>query len=119
MSSVKDEFSKQLVCVAKELGVSFNLNGELLELEKAFSAKGMLPAFLRRADQLCNFCMGYGLGVSFTAAAGSMTGSTVDIDDKVPTSVRLLCVTDVLVELMQNSRDGRSVALDELLLDGY
>lgn len=113
-----EDFSRQLVCIAQELGANFSLRGDSLAPEKVFSASGMLAPIMRRADQLCTFCLGYGLGLTFSSAAGSMTGTTIDLDNKVSSSLRLLCVTDVLIEMLQNSADSKTIVLDEMMLDG-
>lgn len=110
------EFSKQLGYVAKSLECSFTVKGQPISYEKVFSKDGLLPAFMRRADQLCSFCLGYGLGLNFESSGG-MVGATVTMDDKVPTSLRLLCVTDVIIELMQNSPSSDVISLDELMVD--
>jgi intracellular multiplication protein IcmS len=57
------------------------------------------------------------LGVSFERSRSSMIGITFTLDDKVPASLRLLCVTDVLIEIVQNAKSSKTVALDELMLD--
>jgi intracellular multiplication protein IcmS len=117
MNRELDEFSKQLACIAQELGAKFSLRGESLPVEKVFSVNGLLPPLARRADQLCTFCLGYGLGITFSAATNSMTGTTIDLDNKISSSLRLLCITDVLIEMLQTS-DSRTIVLDELMLDG-
>lgn len=117
MNRELEDFSRQLVCIAEELGANFSLRGESILAEKVFSASGLLPSIMRRADQLCTFCLGYGLGLTFSASSGSMTGASIDLDHKVSSSLRLLCVTDVLVEMLQNSPDNKTVVLDEMMLD--
>ena len=82
-----------------------------------FVDTGLMPAIAKRADQLCSFCLGYGLGVDFSRADGTMLGVTVNFDDKGPGSLRLLCAADVLVEIVQNAPNSQMVALDELMLD--
>jgi intracellular multiplication protein IcmS len=118
MNRELEDFSKQLVCIAQELGANFSLRGERIAPEKVFSSTGLLPPIMRRADQLCTFCLGYGLGLTFSSSSGSMTGSSIDLDAKVSSSLRLLCVTDVLVEMLQNSADNKTIVLDEMMLDG-
>ena len=109
-------FSKQLGYIAKSLDCNFTVKGQAISYEKVFSKDGLLPAFMRRADQLSSFCLGYGLGLNFESSGG-MIGATVSMDDKIPTSLRLLCVTDVLIEIIQNSPSNEEIALDELMVD--
>lgn len=111
------DFISQLKQVATVLECNFTIKGEPITYTKVFSSTGLLPAIMRRADQLCSFCLGYGLGVNFERSELGMIGVTVDLDDKVPTSLRLLCATDVLIELIQSAPTSESVPLDELMLE--
>lgn len=111
------ELPQQLAAVAKVLDCNFTVKGEPIEIDKVFAKTGLLPAFMRRADQLCSFCLGYGLGLSFERADGAMLGVTVDFNDEVPNSLRLLCVTDVIIETLQNAPSHDLIPLDEFMLD--
>lgn len=111
------DFISQIKQVAKVLECKFTVKGESITYEKVFSKTGLLPALMRRADQLCSFCLGYGLGVNFDRSELGMIGVTVEMDDKVPNSLRLLCVTDVLIELIQSAPTPDSVPLDDLMLE--
>ena len=111
------ELPNQISAVAKVLDCNFTIKGEAIDTDKVFAKNGLLPAFMRRADQLCSFCLGYGLGLSFDRADGAMLGVTVDFNDAVPNSLRLLCVTDVIIETLQNAPSHDSIPLDEFMLD--
>ena len=111
------EFSKQVEGVAKEMGCTYTLKGEPITLEQVFSITGLLPAFLRRADQLCTFCLGYGLGLTFERSDGAKLGVVAQMDLTTPTTLRLLCVTDILYEFMQQAGGAENISLDELLSD--
>ena len=113
----KKDIGQQVAAIAKELGCKYTIKGALVNPADVFTANGLLPAIMRRADQLCSFCLGYGLGVDFSRSDGSMLGVTVNFDDKGATALRLLCATDVLVEIVQNAPNQQQVALDELMLD--
>lgn len=108
---------QQLCAVAEILGCKFIFKGEPMLAEQVFSAKGFLPAIMRRADQLCSFCMGYGLGLNFERSADAIAGVTVEFDEVTPLSLRLLCATDVLVELIQQSPIPNQVTVDDLVND--
>lgn len=108
---------KQIVVIAKSINCSFTLKNEPIEPEKAFSSTGLLPAIMRRADQLCSFCMGYGIGVTFERADDSILGVAVNFDDKVAISLRLLCITDVILEIVHSAASNKIVSLDSLLDD--
>jgi intracellular multiplication protein IcmS len=117
MTTSKDDIGLQVAAIARELGSKFTIKGNIIDPKEAFSEKALLPAIMRRADQLCSFCFGYGLGVDFARADGTMLGVSVNFDDKGPTALRLLCAADVLVEIVQNAPNSQAVALDDLLLD--
>lgn len=117
MTTNKIDIGMQVAAIARELGCKFTLKGNVVDPREIFNEKALLPAIMRRADQLCSFCLGYGLGVDFARADGTMLGVTVNFDDKGPTSLRLLCAADVLVEIVQNAPNSQAVSLDELMLD--
>lgn len=117
MTTSKDNVGLQVAAIAKEVGCKFSLKGAEIDPQTAFASTGLLPAIMRRADQLCSFCLGYGLGVDFSRADGTLLGVAVNFDDKGASSLRLLCAADVLMEIIQNSPDPNLVALDELMLD--
>lgn len=108
----------QLVAkVARIMDVRFSLNGRPMTIEEVVAPTGLLPAIARRADQLCSLCLGYGLGLSFEETEGSITGSKVIFDDITPNALRILCITDVLSELMQSTPRGEMTPLDQLMYD--
>lgn len=108
---------KQLCAVAQLLKCRFTLRSQPVPIEQVLSEVGLLPAMTRRADQLCSFCLGYGLGVSFEEIQGGMLGVRVKFDDATPNALRLLCLTDVLIELIQQAPSRESTPLDELMYD--
>ncbi len=109
--------SNQLIAVAKAMGCRYTVRGEPISYEEVFSEMGLLPALLRRADQLCSFCLGYGLGLTFDRSDKSKVGVTVQFDSVTPNVLRLLCVTDVLHEFLQQSSSADVVSLDDLMSD--
>jgi intracellular multiplication protein IcmS len=113
----KDNIGLQVAAIAKGIGCKYVLKGKPVNPEDVFLSNGLLPAIMRRADQLSSFCLGYGLGVDFSRADNAMLGVAVNFDDKGANALRLLCAADVLIEIVQNSADPNTVALDELLLD--
>lgn len=117
MSTSKNDLGAQIAAIANELGCKFTLKGSEVKPADVFTEKGLLPAIMRRADQLCSFCLGYGLGIDFNRTDGTTLGVAVNFDDKGSTVLRLLCATDVLVEIIQNAPNSQQVALDELVLD--
>lgn len=111
------DLKKKLKTVAKELNANFTLNDNPISFDEVFSETGLLPALSRRADQLCSLCLGYGIGISFDEAEKSILGVAVQFDEVTPEVLRMLCITDVLCELINCSPSKDSVPLDELMYD--
>lgn len=99
------------------MGARFSLNGRPMTAEEVFAPTGLLPAISRRADQLCSLCLGYGIGVTFEEAEGTVLGVRVIFDDITPNVLRMMCITDVLHELTQSTPRGDMTALDQLMYD--
>ena len=106
-----------LSSISKALNADFTLSDRLLSHEEVFSDIGLLPALAKRADQLCSLCLGYGIGVSFEEVEKSQLGVQVKFDEVTPGALRLMCLTDVLCELIHMSSSRDLVPLDDLLLD--
>ncbi len=114
---ISSTFRKKLCNIAKALKANFTLNNRQITYEEVFSETGLLPAIARRADQLCSLCLGYGIGISFDEAEKSLLGVKVIFDDVTPNTLRFLCITDVLSELINNGPSKESTPLDELMYD--
>lgn len=99
------------------MGVSFTLNDRTITPEEIFTETGLLPALSRRADQLCSLCLGYGIGASFDEATNSLLGVKVTFDDITPNVLKILCIVDVLMELIKMSPSQTTISLDELMYD--
>lgn len=110
-------FSDRLSAVAKAMGCRYTVKGAPVTYEYVFSPTGLLPGILRRADQLSSFCIGYGLGVTFDRSENAALGVGVQFDTATPEVLRLLCATDVLYELMQQSSAQDVIPLDDLMTD--
>jgi intracellular multiplication protein IcmS len=111
------DISKKLVAIAKKLKVGFTFKDRPIPLEEVFAETGLLPGLTKRANQLASLCLGYGLGASFEETEGSLLGNKVIYDDFTPDALRLLCITDVINELIKNSSTRELVPLDELMYD--
>ncbi|MEO8401873.1 MAG: type IV secretion IcmS family protein [Gammaproteobacteria bacterium] len=111
------EMSEQLGKIARVMGARFSLNGRPMTIDEVFAPAGLLPAISRRADQLCSLCLGYGIGVTFEEAEGSVLGVKVVFDDITPNVLRMLTVADVLHELTQATPRGDMTPLDQLMYD--
>lgn len=114
---VTKQFLKGFKSITKLLKCNFALRDQPISFEQAFSEAGLLPSIMRRADQLSSFCLGYGLGVSFEETQEGMLGVRVKFDEVTPTSLRLLCATDVLIELIQAAPSREIIPLDDLMYD--
>lgn len=111
------DLANQLSAVAQSMGCRYLVKGEVVPYEHVFSPTGLLPAIMRRADQLCSFCLGYGLGLTFERSDSATLGVVVQFDTTTPNVLRLLCVTDVLFEFMQQAPSPDAISLDDLMLD--
>jgi len=111
------DLAKCLAMIATTMGAKFYLNSRFLTYDEVFSETGMLPGLAKRADQLCSLCLGYGLGVRFQDAEKALMGQQVIFDEVTPISLRLLCITDVLSELIQGGPSKDYTPMDELMYD--
>jgi intracellular multiplication protein IcmS len=106
-----------MALIAANMKAKFYLNDRFLGFEEVFSDTGLLPAIAQRADQLCSLCLGYGLGLTFDETEGALLGKRVIFDEVTPNSLRLLCMTDVISELIQGGPSKDYTPLDELMYD--
>ena len=108
---------KAMARIAASMNAKFYLNERFVTYDEVFVETGLLPAIAKRADQLCSLCLGYGLGVTFDEAEGALLGTRVVFDEVTPNTLRLLCMTDVLGELIQGGPSKDHTPLDELMYD--
>ncbi len=111
------DFSAQLKAISQSIGCQYTLKGQTVTEDQVFSLTGLLPALLRRADQLSSFCLGYGLGLSFENTEGATLGIVARLDNNTPLVLRLLCVIDVLYEFINRASSIKEVPLDDLMSD--
>lgn len=111
------DISEQLAKIVRAMGGRFSLNGRPMTVDEVLAPTSLLPAIARRADQLSSLCLGYGIGATFEEAEGSTLGVKVVFDDITPNVLRLLCMTDVMNELMQSTPRGDVTVLDQLMYD--
>lgn len=111
------DLQRQLINITEALNAKFTLNNKSMSASEVFADTGLLPAIARRADQLCSLCFGYGIGVSFEEAEKSVLGVRVIFDEATPNVLRLMCICDVLSELIQAGPSPSSTPLDELMYD--
>nr|WP_131781230.1 type IV secretion IcmS family protein [Legionella gresilensis] len=111
------DIRRSLALIASSMNAKFYLNDRFMSFDEVFSDTGLLPAIARRADQLCSLCLGYGLGATFDEAENALLGTRVVFDEVTPNSLRLLCMTDVLNELIQGGPSRDYTPLDELMYD--
>ena len=106
-----------MIKVARAMNGRYSLNGRPLTMEEVFTPTGLLAGIARRADQLSSLCLGYGIGVTFEEAEGSVLGVKCVFDDITPNVLRILCMADVLNEMMKGTGRGDLTALDQLMYD--
>ena len=111
------DIHKSMALIAASMNAKFYLNDRFVSFDEVFADTGLLPAMARRADQLCSLCLGYGLGLSFDEAENALLGTRVIFDEVTPNVLRLLCLTDVMNELIHGGPSKDYTPLDELLYD--
>ncbi|MBA4696715.1 MAG: type IV secretion protein IcmS [Legionella sp.] len=114
---METDLRKSLSLLAGHMKAKFYLNNQFIGYPEVFSETGLLPAIARRADMLCSLCLGYGLGVTFSEAEDALLNMRVVFDDVTPNSLRLLCMADVINELVQGGPSKDHTPLDELMYD--
>lgn len=114
---MKNDLTKSLTLIAAHMSAKFYLNERFVSYDEVFSPTGLLPGLVKRADQLCSLCLGYGLGISFEEAENSLLGTRIIFDDVTPNALRLLFIVDVLNEIMQGAVTNDYTPLDELMYD--
>ena len=111
------DIHKSMALIAASMNAKFYLNDRFVSFDEVFADTGLLPAMARRADQLWSLCLGYGLGLSFDEAENALLGTRVIFDEVTPNVLRLLCLTDVMNELIHGGPSRDYTPLDELLYD--
>lgn len=111
------DISKCMSIIAASMNAKFYLNDRFVSFDEVFSETGLLPAIAKRADQLCSLCLGYGLGATYDETEGALLGIRVVFDEVTPNVLRLLCMTDVVNELIQGGPSRDYTPLDELMYD--
>lgn len=114
---MQTDINKAMALIAASMNAKFYLNDRFVTFEEVFADTGLLPAIARRADQLCSLCLGYGLGATFDDAENALLGIRVVFDEVTPNSLRLLCMADVVNELIQGGPNKDYTPLDELMYD--
>ena len=110
-------FTDLLSKICASMGAKFYLNERFVSYKEIFSDTGLLPAIVRRADQLSLLCLGYGLGATYEDSSDALLGNRVIFDEVTPNALRVLCVFDVIYELIQGGPMTDYTPLDELLYD--
>jgi intracellular multiplication protein IcmS len=112
---MKKNLTLLLSQVSKQMNAKFYLLDRMISYEETFSSTGLLPALVKRADQLASLCMGFGLGASYKDTEQGLLGAEVVFDEVTPTSLRLIFIMDVLHEMINSSPSSDFTPLDELL----
>ena len=107
----------QCIALSRLMGIDYAMKGRDLTYEEVFMDNGFLPPLAKRAEQLSSLCFGYGIGAKFIDDEKGTCGLRVEFDDVTPSAVRLLCLADVLCELVTMSMSSGRTMLDELLYD--
>lgn len=114
---MSNDISKMMAQIAASLGAKFYLNDRFLSYEEVFSPSGLLPAMTKRADQLCSLCLDYNLGFSIEDDEKGILGKRIIFDEVTPNALRLLCITDVVHEMIEGGPSKDYTPLDELMYE--
>lgn len=114
---MNNSISQSLAQICAHMNAKFYLNDRFMGMEEVFSETGMLPGLVKRADQLSSLCLGYGLGATYEDAEGSLLGTRVILDSVTPNALRILCIIDVVNELIQGGPSKDYTPLDELMYE--
>lgn len=114
---MKRDISTCMAIIANQLKAKFYLNDRFIGFDEVFSETGLLPGIVKRAHQLSTLCLGYGLGATYEETEDALLRKRVIFDEVTPNVLRLLCMTDVLNELIQGGPSRDYTPLDELLYD--
>lgn len=106
-----------MALIADQMQLKFTINNKPLTSFEVFAENGMFPSIIKRADQLSSFCIGTGLGLSFQETPNSITGTKAVMDNNVSNAYRVMCMTEILYELIESSPDPTKIALDNLMYD--
>lgn len=106
-----------MALIADQLQIKFSLNNKFITSSEVFAENGMFSAIIKRADQLSSFCLGTGLGIKFENATSGIMSTKAVLDNTVSNAYRIMCMIEILYELMESSPNPRQLALDNLLYD--
>lgn len=109
--------AKKLAEYTGGLNTKFTLNDKPITPDEIFRETSLLPAIMRRADQLCSFCFGYGLGLTFDETKDTKLGVKVKFDSATPDSLRVMCAVEIVYEIIEAAPNREVVSLDDLLYD--
>ena len=102
--------------LARKTGKSFSFKSTNISIEDAFSAKGILPAIVSRAQMICWSSYGISLDVKFKKTASTPLERELEVNSSHFESIRLLAITDTILELIRFG--GREIVnLDDLLYE--
>lgn len=105
-----------LIAYSNAHNINYTLRGNNITADEVFSPQGLLPAMAKRADQIASLCFGYGIGIDLPKQEKTTTGFTITIREDSPPFILVLCIFDVLQEIIKNS-SKKKTALDELLYE--
>lgn len=109
----------QCIALSRAIGADYAIKSRSLTYEEVFSPTGFLPVIAKRANKLAMICFGYGIGATFEKESKSSCGYKVVFDNDVPRSFCMICVADVICELVTMSTVGGRIMLDELYYESF
>lgn len=104
------------MALTRHFELTYVLRSKEVDPEEVFSDVGLLPALLKRSDQLASLCFGVTSGASYKDEDKSMLGTRLILPKKPLPVSSLVCIQDTLLEISRGVKKNR-VELDELLYD--
>lgn len=107
---------KTLLAYSMEaLNTGFKLENKPIDCETVLENPVLFSSIMKRADQLCSFCLGTNLNMQFNK--DSNHNITVEFNEQSSYALILLCAIEIIIEMIETAPDTNNVNLDDLLYD--
>lgn len=98
-----------------QLNVHFKLNNKSLTSKNIVNNKTLVASIIKRADQLCSFCLNTSLNINFNKKEDS--DIDLEFNDNTSHTLIMLCAIEIIIEIIETAPDTNNVNLDDLLYD--
>lgn len=109
-----EDLKKSCIRYAQQKDVNFTYKGKKLSHEEVFADFGVLPGIMKRASKFSTVCLGQAFQASYPEEKRSYLGYKVELkDSKIPLSLMMLFIVDILETVIGSRGGGAIVPLDE------